>query len=181
MTLKSGHIDLDIPLRRPGNRGLYIFAIFFAVEILLGTILWHPIKGLEVGAEAQPPLPTDKTLLVTQGNSLLQVNNLVVPSPDTKETLQMIVTAYSSTPGETDGNPYVTAAGTYVRPGIVANNLLSIGTKVRLPELYGEQVFIVEDRMNSRKSGYQLDIWFPSYWEAKSFGVKQTYIEVLES
>jgi 3D (Asp-Asp-Asp) domain-containing protein len=34
--------------------------------------------------------------------------------------------------------------------------------------------------MHSRKSDYQLDIWFPTLEEAQAFGVKETYIEVLE-
>jgi len=28
---------------------------------------------------------------------------------------------------------------------------------------------------------YGVDIWFPSYWEALSFGAKITYIEILGS
>ena len=93
----------------------------------------------------------------------------------------MIVTAYSSTPFETDSDPFITAAGTQVRDGIIANNLLPFGTKIRLPELYGEKVFIVEDRMSWKKGPYHFDIWFPSHWEAKKFGAQRTYLEILES
>lgn len=96
-------------------------------------------------------------------------------------SMSVVVTAYSSTPWETWGNPFITAAGTYVKDGIIANNYLPFGTRVRIPEIYGEKIFVVEDRMHSRKGNYHIDIWFPSYCEALNFGVKRTYIEVLEN
>ena len=42
------------------------------------------------------------------------------------------------------------------------------------------KIFIVEDRMNSKKGYYHVDVWFEDYHQAKDFGVKTTYIEVLE-
>jgi len=106
--------------------------------------------------------------------------NPINPVPENYRKIGVVVTAYSSTPWETDVDPYITAAGTWVRDGIIANNYLPLGTKVRIPELYGEKVFVVEDRMSWKKGNYHIDIWFPSYWEALSFGAKRTYIEVLE-
>jgi 3D (Asp-Asp-Asp) domain-containing protein len=50
-----------------------------------------------------------------------------------------------------------------------------------LPEIYGDRIFIVEDRMNSRKSDYHFDVWFPDRSDALIFGAKETYIEILES
>ncbi len=94
--------------------------------------------------------------------------------------IKVIITAYSSTPDQTDDTPFITASGKWVREGIVANNLLPFGTKVRIPALYGEKVFVVEDRMNRRKGNYHLDIWSPSRTLAVNFGVKTAYIEVLE-
>ena len=94
--------------------------------------------------------------------------------------IKMVITAYSSTPWETDGNPFITASGSCVREGIVANNLLPFGTKIRIPELYGDKIFVVEDRMNWKKGYYHLDIWFPNYQEAKNFGAKKAYVEILE-
>lgn len=97
------------------------------------------------------------------------------------KTIKVIVTAYSSTPEQTDDTPFITASGKYVEDGIVANNMLPLGTKIKIPELYGDKIFVVEDRMNQRKSGYHIDIWFPSYMQAKNFGVRTAEIEVLES
>jgi 3D (Asp-Asp-Asp) domain-containing protein len=94
--------------------------------------------------------------------------------------IKVIITAYSSTVWQTDDTPFITANGSTVRDGIVANNMLPFGTELKIPELYGNKVFTVEDRMHSRISDYQFDIWFPTLEEAKEFGVKETYIEVTE-
>jgi 3D (Asp-Asp-Asp) domain-containing protein len=105
-----------------------------------------------------------------------------LPNSDSKivKKIPVVVTAYSSTPWETWGDPFITASGSWVRDGIIANNLLPFGTKVRMPEIYGDKVFVVEDRMNSRKGNYHFDVWFPSYRQALEFGAKKTYLEVLE-
>jgi len=118
-------------------------------------------------------------ILILEGNSLLASSPL--PEPKVKSRIRVIVTAYSSTVFETDDDPFVTAAGTCVRDGIIANNLLPFGTKVRIPELYGDKIFTVEDRMSRKKSNYHFDIWFPSHQEAKNFGAKNTYVEILEN
>ena len=95
--------------------------------------------------------------------------------------VKMVITAYSSTPEQTDNTPLTTASGKSVVDGIVANNMLPFGTKIRIPELYDNKIFVVEDRMHQRKGKYHLDIWLPEYLQAKNFGAKITYIEVLES
>jgi 3D (Asp-Asp-Asp) domain-containing protein len=56
-----------------------------------------------------------------------------------------------------------------------------MGTKVRIPSLYGDKVFTVEDRMASYKSDYHFDIWMPDRTSALIFGVKNTKIEVLQN
>ncbi len=96
-----------------------------------------------------------------------------------KETREIWVTAYSSTPEETDDTPFITASGSAVREGVVATNLLPFGTKVLIPEYFGERVFVVEDRMHSRKTN-NLDIWMASKQEARKFGISQTKVVVLE-
>ena len=94
-------------------------------------------------------------------------------------------TGYSSTPDQTDDTPFITASGTYVRDGIVAANFsingrrVPFGTLVRIPEIYGEKIFIVEDRMNSRYTN-NLDIWFSERSLAKEFGSKRVIIEVVQ-
>ena len=120
-------------------------------------------------------------LITIQNNSLVSLSNPFTPETKTVQKINAVITAYSSTSWETDDNPFITAAGTWVRDGIVANNYLSMGTKIRIPQIFGDKIFVVEDRMHWTKSNYHIDIWFPDYWEAKNFGVKITYIEVLEN
>jgi len=94
------------------------------------------------------------------------------------KTVEVTVTAYSSREGETDSTPFTTAAGTTVRTGVVAANWLPLGTKVRIPEIFGDQVFTVEDRM-ARKHNSRLDVWFPDTSDALRFGVRRTRVEIL--
>lgn len=88
------------------------------------------------------------------------------------------ITAYSSTPEETDDTPFITASGAYVRRGVAAANFLPLGTAIRIPELFGDQVFIIEDRMHERFHN-KVDIWFPEKSQAKKFGIQLATIEVL--
>jgi 3D (Asp-Asp-Asp) domain-containing protein len=94
--------------------------------------------------------------------------------------IRVVLTAYSSTVAQTDSTPFITANGTYVHDGVVANNGLPFGTELRIPELYGNKVFSVEDRMHWRKGNYHFDIWFPTYEQAKNFGVRYAYVEILK-
>jgi len=119
-------------------------------------------------------------LITVQGNSILAVSDHLSPEPKVIKKVKVVITGYSSTIWETDETPELTASGSVVREGIVANNGLPIGTKIKIPELYGDKVFVVEDRMSWQKGKYHVDIWFPSYFEAKNFGAKRTYIEILE-
>jgi len=47
-----------------------------------------------------------------------------------------------------------------------------------IPDLYGDKIFIVEDRMNKRYT-YRVDIWFPTRQAAKNFGLKTIKIEIV--
>lgn len=89
------------------------------------------------------------------------------------------ITAYSSTVDQTDSTPFITASQTYVRWGIVAANFLPFQTKIRIPDLYGDQIFVVEDRMNKRYYK-KIDIWMETRTDAINFGLKRRKIEILE-
>ncbi|MBI5079234.1 3D domain-containing protein [Candidatus Wolfebacteria bacterium] len=91
--------------------------------------------------------------------------------------VETVITGYSSTPEETDDTPFITASGTGVRPGIVAANFLPFGAKIRVPKLFGDRVFIVEDRMHPKNDG-KIDIWFSSKEEALNFGVRVAEVEI---
>jgi len=134
------------------------------------------ISAISSAAEASAELGGKLTLI--EENSLVAISNPENPEPEAVKTIKVVVTAYSSTVWETDDTPFTTACGSTVRDGIVATNFLPFGTKIRIPEVYGNKIFVVEDRMNPFAK-YHVDVWFPSYWEALNFGAKWTYIEVL--
>lgn len=101
-----------------------------------------------------------------------------IPDKQPKKTMNIMVTAYSSEPAQTDDTPFITAFGTHVRDGIVATNFLPKGTIVRFPEAYGDKEFVVEDRMNKRYY-YHMDIWMAEKQEAINFGAKVLKMEIL--
>ena len=119
-------------------------------------------------------------IATSQDNTLISTSS-PVNSPQVTKRVKMIITAYSSTPEETDETPFITASGSQVRDGIVANNKYPFGTRIRIPELYGDKIFVVQDRMNQKKGNYHLDIWFPSHSEAENFGSDLTYVEILKN
>ncbi len=90
----------------------------------------------------------------------------------------VMASAYSSTPDQTDNTPFITAWGTQVRDGIIAANFLPFGTMIKIPELFGDKTFVVEDRMNRRYS-HKIDVWFPERSQAMEFGNKKVKIEVV--
>ena len=97
---------------------------------------------------------------------------------EVKRTYIVSSTGYSSEVWQTDSTPFTTASNTHVRDGVIAANFLPFDTLVRIPELYGNKIFIVEDRMNSRY-WYNIDIWFEDTQLARDFGRKTIIIEVL--
>jgi len=180
------------------GRNLFIFIL----GTVYGLSLTPPFSGIDAQGEAAPGT-ADVQELVVYGDAaefkfcgkmisravfidrktptdICSKAEAVSVSKGAARRMKVVLTAYSSTVGQTDGTPFITANGTYVRDGIVANNGLPFGTEIRIPELFGEKVFSVQDRMHWRKGGYQFDIWFPTYEQAKNFGVKYAYVEVLE-
>ena len=98
--------------------------------------------------------------------------------PAVKRTIFVTVTAYSSTPDQTDSTPFITANGTHVRDGIIAANFLKFGAKVRFPDYSGDKIYEVTDRMNARYPD-RADIWMESREEAIVFGIRTLKMEIL--
>lgn len=94
-------------------------------------------------------------------------------------TIVVPATAYNSEPGQTDDTPFTTAWQTPVRDGIIAANFLPFGTKVKIPDLYGDKIFIVEDRMNARYDK-RIDIWMEHHGDAIKFGLRNVKLEIYE-
>ncbi len=105
----------------------------------------------------------------------------VSPNAPARDRFTIPITAYTSDPAQTDDTPCITASGLDVcmqnEENVVAANFLPMGTRVRIPELYGDRIFYVEDRMNARYH-YKMDIWMKNLQQAKTFGVKYATIEI---
>ncbi|MFA4873385.1 MAG: hypothetical protein WC659_05620 [Patescibacteria group bacterium] len=117
-------------------------------------------QGFETSIEGVLPQP------------LPQIESLVLSAQHA-----VVITAYSSTVDQTDGDPWTTASGTRVKDGIIAANFLPFGTRVRIPGLFGDKVFYVTDRMHPRFSD-RVDVWMTTREEALQFGAKVATIEV---
>lgn len=94
-----------------------------------------------------------------------------------KRVIYVTVTAYSSTPDQTDDTPFITANGTQVRDGIIAANFLRFGTKIKFPDYFGDKIFEVTDRMNERYPS-RADIWMETREEAHNFGIRTLKMEI---
>ena len=116
----------------------------------------------------------DSGLIITGLDSFMAINIAAAP-----KTMRVVLTAYSSTPDQTDSTPFTTASGTRVRDGIVASNFLAFGTKVQIPEIFGDKVFTVEDRM-AKKHSDKIDIWFAERYLAKRFGKQEAEVVILD-
>jgi 3D (Asp-Asp-Asp) domain-containing protein len=62
---------------------------------------------------------------------------------------------------------------------MIAANWLPFGTKVKIPELFGDKIFTVEDRMNARYGFGRIDIWMDAERKTVNlFGVKRATVEI---
>lgn len=95
----------------------------------------------------------------------------------------VIATAYTSEVAQTDASPCITANGFNVcKHGIedvIAANWLPMGTKVRIPDHFGDRVFTVRDRM-ARKHSDKIDVWMKDKKNAMRFGKRTVKVEVLK-
>ncbi len=122
-----------------------------------------------VGIEAFPKKRTVASLLAS---SSLTVRSSLTEGSE----VRVLSVAYSSTTGQTDSSPFITASGQRVRIGTMAANFLPIGARVRI----GQQIYTVLDRMNSRYDNkYIVDIWHPSRIEAIHYGARMVNLEVI--
>lgn len=104
--------------------------------------------------------------------------------PINKGLRTVSLTAYNSEAAQTDGDPCTTANGfnlcKHGAEDSVAANFLPFGTKIMIPDLFGDKVFVVRDRMNKRFSN-RVDVWMLSKERALKFGVRQAQIIIIES
>jgi 3D (Asp-Asp-Asp) domain-containing protein len=90
-------------------------------------------------------------------------------------SFRAIVTAYSSSPDETWGNPLVTASGRPVQEGVIAcPRRFAFGTQF----LIRSRVYTCWDRLHPAHDN-RFDIWKPSKERALRFGRQRLIVQVL--
>lgn len=171
---------MDI-ISKTNKIGLITIALFFAFFSFTPGILVEGSPSVIINDSfndnlEQENLNQEKEPYYASNNTFLSPIN----RPFLIQVREIFVTAYSSTPDQTEGDPFITASGARVYDGVLAANFLPFGTKVKLPELFGDKIFIVEDRMNARFKDTRIDIWFPDRSSAKEFGIQKTTMEILD-
>ena len=180
-----------------GKERKIIITSLFAMFLFIGISVFQKPESLEnkeelikVQREVRTRQNIDNSLAVIQKNTLISMSNPLIIQrpkakliqelePKVKHRIKMTITAYSSTPCQTDSTPFITASNSWVRKGIVANNFFPFGTRIRIPEYFGDKIFDIEDRLHWRKSNEHVDVWFPTRQEAINFGITSTYVEIL--
>lgn len=142
--------------------------------------------SLEAGLITSTPSSTPLANIQSE----VKASSTVVVIPNKTEKVEKVIstslrkmTAYNSDVDQTDNSPCSTATGFNVcEHGVedtIAANFLKFGTRVRIPELFGDRIFVVRDRMHP-KNNQKVDVWMKSHADAMKFGVKIAKIEVLE-
>lgn len=168
-----------IPVRRHAPN----VSVIAFVGVMVIYILFPTVTNADMEIEALRLDDQTVSLIIEAMQNKTKTYGRLPASADAnpRSEFTIPITAYTSDPAQTDDTPCITASGLDVcerdEENVVAANFLPIGTRVRIPELYGDRVFYVEDRMNERYY-YKMDIWMKDLMEAKKFGVKHATIEV---
>ncbi len=157
--------------------------IILLVLLLLLVILLHMAFNVEAEEEYY-----DESDLYIYAVSSPFVENQVLASVEPTDVAQeryTRITAYAPLDPRAkrgmcySGDRNMTASGSQSRRGVVATNYLPFGTRIRIPEFFGDEVFVVEDRMASYYRN-TIDVLMIDQDDALSFGVRWTTIEILE-
>ncbi|UCH24743.1 MAG: 3D domain-containing protein [Trueperaceae bacterium] len=130
----------------------------------------------------------------------VETPHVKVAGPSAMPTFVLLATGYNSHASQTDSTPHITSTGAQTEFGIIAvsrdllGSDLPYGSLVRIKDLgnyhngHGEghfqhlldqqDVFVVEDTMHRRKR-QQVDIWFPDYKSAMTWGVRRVEVELV--
>ncbi|PIR86624.1 MAG: hypothetical protein COU11_04800 [Candidatus Harrisonbacteria bacterium CG10_big_fil_rev_8_21_14_0_10_49_15] len=178
----------DVPIRKLRSLAKRInWKKLFSVASMKGIALLLALAVFPIQlAVAEPSANANGTDALSERVALVSSTALVQPQ---YEQMTVTATAYNSLKGQTDDSPCIAARGYNLceanMENVIAANFLPMGTKIIVPELHGDQVFTVVDRMNSRYSKYcsdtecRLDFWMREYSDARKFGKQTVDIIVL--
>lgn len=150
-------------------------------SLLAKTIGMGFIAGIALYAMVAPQTISAASSATLVFNGHLTICKLDQNNVEVVRKMRVMATAYSPTPDQTDDTPLITASGKHVKEGMVALNGVKFGTRIRIPKLYGDKIFVVEDRMHSRKGTRHIDILMPTREEAIGFGAQVLDIEFVQS
>ncbi len=163
---------------------VFQFVLFFTPALAAETVAAQEQDEIslgEVSKSAKMDPEAQKVANTASATSTAAAST--TPEYKVKSTSVHVMTAYNSEVGQTDDSPCITANGFNVcKHGVedtIAANFLKMGTKVKIPELYGDRIFVVRDRMN-KKHPDRVDIWMKDRASAIKFGIKKAKIQVLE-
>lgn len=163
-----------------------------SIRIVVCVSVWTALElALPLHAYALTKQPQDflrasrQPMLARIATSQPSKLKVVAPKPQPPQyraikNLRMVVTAYSSTVDQCGGDPFVTASGTRVQSGTFAVNGLPFGTKLRIPDYFGDKIFVVQDRMSSRYGRTRGDIWMPTRHDAIQWGARSVKVEIVQ-
>lgn len=179
------------------------------VAVLLAITIISPVANADSKAQASQSFDQlyasvmttqeDRTAGVTVSGNMNALVAFSIPSTRVTKsrTITVTVSGYNSEVGQTDSNPFEAACkdlnnkepgwhGIRVHDGMVAANVidangrnLPCGTLIKIPSLYGNKIFVVEDRMNERYTN-NVDIWFTHKADALKLGRRTIQIEVIK-
>jgi 3D (Asp-Asp-Asp) domain-containing protein len=167
-------------VRKRGQRAFLVFIFIAAIF----TFLLPQAEVLASSANASEP-NEERAIDFQPTVTAEELINIKLPVNEIKvlRTKTVTITAYNALPEQTDSTPCITADGTDICKNknikVVAANWLPFGTKVRIPEYFGDTVFEVHDRMNPKYNN-RLDVLMESVPEAKRFGRRTLQIEILD-
>ncbi len=168
-----------IPIRRyAADASVFVFVLIIGAYVLFPTV-----ANADMEQERAHPDAATVALIIESMQNATKQHGALPSSEDAepRQTYTIPMTAYTSDVAQTDDTPCITASGLDVCErnieNVVAANFLPLGTRLRIPELYGDRVFYVEDRMNARYYK-KMDIWMKNYDDAINFGLKYATIEV---
>jgi len=166
--------------------------VIFLVFIFFFEFLLFPAPVMAGQMEENTDFSQDQGIISSQDEvnqdvvaNIMEFNGKLPESEgaDVDFSKHVLITAYNSEAGQTDNSPCITANGFNVcENGVedtIAANFLPFGSKVKIPGLFGDRVFVVRDRMNKRFSN-RVDVWMLERPDAIKFGVRMAKIEVLE-
>jgi len=160
--------------RAAGEVVLFLIMALIFINVIGTLVLLEKIFYEKEGKLPVVSRPLAETLREEDGRVLIR--KIIVQA-----------SAYSSSADQTDSTPCITANGfnlctAYYSNGIadtIAANFLPMNSVVRIPDLFGDRLFVVRDRMNPRYSRNHIDIWMPTRNQAVAFGRRWVEVEIV--